>query len=751
MSIGGSVSGISFSGLSSGIDTDSIISKLVRIEQQPVLRLQQQQAQITQRLGLFGQFRNALTALSAATRTLNQTATYNPVKATSSDEEVATVTATSNSSAGIYELAVRQLALSNKLSSNPQANGTDALNKTGTISVGGKDIDIVASDSLTTLAQKINGAGSGVTAGILDGGAGRAYISLSSNASGLKGNVKLEDKSGTILADLGFLGQTVRGPITNGASSYAIGASNLPISDMLDMDGYPSNVVTINSVSISVGASETLDSLAAKLNASGAGVTATVQSETIDGRVSKRLEIVGSAGTPTFGTEGNFWLDLGVTKRSSEVVAGQDALFSIDGIGMTSSSNSITAAIPGSTVTLLKGNVDTPEKTTLSLARDGEATKKAMRDFADAYNAVVDFVDAQTAFNKDTFETGALFGDSTVAQIQGRLSSALFAQVDGITSQYKNLAQVGFSLDDKGKLNLDEAAFDGALSAAPDAVASLMRSLGSASSGDLAYVSSTNKTKVSGSGGFAIMITQAATKGAATASTAQTGPNAGGEELTFQGSLFGDPGYKLVLAAGLTLQQTVDKINSDASLKDRVVASIAGGKLKIDSKRFGGAGDFSVVSNLAAGSDNSGIGVSGESTYVAGLDVAGTINGEEAVGSGQFLSGKAGNSTTDGLQIQYRGSQTGTVGTVTFTRGVASQLFDAIDSWTDSVSGLLTTNDKALNTQFEDLGKNIDDLNIRIAARESMLRAKFQAMESAMQQLQAQSQRLAAMLNNKAA
>ncbi|MEJ5170572.1 MAG: flagellar cap protein FliD N-terminal domain-containing protein, partial [Fimbriimonadales bacterium] len=61
-----SSSGISFSGLGSGIDTESIISRLVELEQVPIRRLQARQAELANRLSLMNQFKGKVVSLSTA-------------------------------------------------------------------------------------------------------------------------------------------------------------------------------------------------------------------------------------------------------------------------------------------------------------------------------------------------------------------------------------------------------------------------------------------------------------------------------------------------------------------------------------------------------------------------------------------------------------------------------------------------------------------------------------------------------------
>ncbi|MBC8063658.1 MAG: hypothetical protein H7Y17_02415, partial [Chlorobia bacterium] len=127
MSVNGSLSGISFSGLSSGIDTAGIIERLMQLEQIPISRLQQRQAQIQTQQTVYAQFRSKLQALSGAAGALNSNTVFNPVTASSSKVEVATITASSDAIAGVYNLAVTKLAQSHKVASSAQADSTSAL------------------------------------------------------------------------------------------------------------------------------------------------------------------------------------------------------------------------------------------------------------------------------------------------------------------------------------------------------------------------------------------------------------------------------------------------------------------------------------------------------------------------------------------------------------------------------------------------------------------------------------------------
>lgn len=753
MSVGGSLSGITFSGLGSGIDTDSIVSRLMQVESIPLTRLKQQQAILQGKVAVFAQFRTTLRSFATAASALNTATAFNPIKAASSDSTVATVTATGSASAGSYALAVSKLAQTHKISSSAQASATDALNLTpGKFSINGHVIDVAASDTLTSIATKINSANAGAIASVINGGTGQAYLTLTASQSGKSAAIALGDVgAGTVLSSLGFVSGSVavREPLTpNGAASVGFSSSSASLQTLMGSSAIGSGTVTIGTGSISIDfATDSLDSIAAKINnpANNTGATATVKSVSVNGTTAYRLEVTG---TNTFGNEGNLLQTLGILQqqRSHEVVAAQDAEYKLDGVSLTSATNDISTVVPGVTFSLLKADATTPPTTTFTLTRDNAQIEKSVQNFVDAYNSVVDFIKSASQFDSTTFDSGPLFGDPVASQIENTVGTALFNNVSGLTGTYKNLSQLGVAFDDKGKLTLDTAVLDTAIAADADGVGKVLRAAGSSTTGELNFVSSTSKTVSAPAAGYAVHITQPATKATLLSRPGLDGSSTLPETLTFSGALFGSSPYQFVIQPGSSLQTVIDQINSDPRLRDLVTATNDAGTLRLSSKKFGTPGNFSVKSDQDANSGNSGIGTDDPGArYTAALDVAGTINGEEATGSGQFLTGKSGNATTDGLQVQYTGNALNAdVGVIHFSKGIAAVVNDMINDYTDTVNGLLTANDQSLQSQIDDLTQGISSLQDRLTQKEADLRARFTAMEEAISRIKSQANQLGA-------
>ncbi len=709
--------------------------------------LQAKQNTLKLRQTAYTTIRSGLSTVARAAGALNSLGAFSTIKATSTDDTVASVTATSSSSPGSFDLSVQHLAKANKVGSAAQLDTTSPLGKAGTVSVNGKAFKIDASDSLVSIAKKVNALGSGVNASVVDGGSGRGYITFSSGTTGAANAVSLADLDGTVMGDLGLKGSgnTVRQTVGTAAVGRTFSSKSDSLQTILGTTGLSASTITIGGTAINVDpTTDTLDTLAGKINAAAiTGVTATVQADTSGGATVYKLQIAGSSAPPAMSETGGILSSLGVirTNPANELVPAQDAEYTLDSVSLKSPTNSITGAITGATLTLKKEST-----ASLSLTQDASTITTSVENLVSSVNSLLSTIKDQSSFDPKTFQSGVLFGDSIAQNAKDSVKSLLFSDSPGVTGSIKNLASVGLGLDTDGNVTMDDSVFQAALAKDPDGVAALFQAVGKGSSNDIKYVSATSTAKASTTSGYAINLTQAATRASLVAGTAQTGPRTGPETITFRGSGFGSSGIAVDFEAGTDLAATIAKINGDGRLKDLVVASNEGGKLRIDSKRYGVAGNFTVASNFGSANNNSGIGIGGEGTSVSGLDVAGTINGEAATGSGQFLTGKAGNAQTDGLQIQVQSTTTGAVGSIVYSRGAASRMLDLLSNFTDTIKGSLSAADTSLQTQIDSLDKDMTTIDDRIASKTTELKNRFAAMETALAALKDQSNTVASML-----
>lgn len=743
-------SGINFGGLASGMDTEGIISKLVSIQKQPIARLQQQQQKYLKQADVIAALKGQISNVAQSANSLLTADAFSAVIPSNSDSSVASLVMSGVGQAGNYTLSVSKLAQAQKISSGAQSSVSSALGQTGQFTINGKLVSVDSTDSLSSVARKINDVSPGATASIINGGTGNAYLTITSSNSGISGKPQLSDLTGSFLSTIGVLGATenIRLPITNGAAGINFSSSSDIVGSSLGVTGLTAQTIKVNGVNVSINLqTDSLQAVADKINSASTGATASVVSVTEGVSTKYRLEITG-ASSPTFVDAGNTLATLGIVQKtaSNELVAAQDASYKVDGVSLTSSTNTIEGVIPGGKITLLKADATTPPTTTLSIKSDTDAVANRIKSFTDSYNSAVKFITDNSQFDGDTYETGPLFGDPVARQFLSTMNSLLMSNIPGLTGNYKNLTDIGIRIDGTGSLSVDSSKLNTAIQTDSEGVRKLFQNFGSSSSSSVVYISGTSSTQPSSPSSYGVNITQVATKTQYVAATAKTSNNTSSETLTFSGNLIGSSSYNLTIDVGSNLQTIIDKINNDTKLKDLLTASNNSGKLQIDSKRFGSNGLFNVVSNQSPLGSNSGVGFN-PGTLTNGLDVAGTINGESAMGVGQFLTGTKTDGKALGLQIQYSGTSTGNAGNITFTRGMSGIVNSALTMFTDIASGITVTTEKALRDQGELIKNQIDTINKRAAASITELRAKFSQMEQQIAKVQQQGARLSQLTN----
>jgi flagellar hook-associated protein 2 len=192
---------IASSGIISGLDVSSLIKASMVYERLPLERLQKQLSTTESKISALGQIKSAIGSLQEAAKALSNSDDLYSYKASLSNPDVATVTASGKAAAGSYSVEVTQLATSHKLTS---AVGIDT-SQGGElkIQVGSgveKSVNVKANASLSDVAKAINDANAGVSATVVNGTAG-AQLVLTGNETGAANQIKITSST---ISDLNF-------------------------------------------------------------------------------------------------------------------------------------------------------------------------------------------------------------------------------------------------------------------------------------------------------------------------------------------------------------------------------------------------------------------------------------------------------------------------------------------------------------------------------------------------------------------
>jgi flagellar hook-associated protein 2 len=355
-------SNISFGGLASGIDTSSIMDKLVELQSRPIATLQKLESGVKTQISALADITSSLSALDTAAKDLAS----NGVLAVRASGTPSSFSAAPGGSAapGSFSLQVTALAKAAKQQSAGVAAGTTFSKQTVSFTVQGKPyaVDLDAGATVEGVAAALRGSGAPISATVLDTGS-QKYLSITSLAT-----------------------------------------------------GYPTDQQP--------AAALTLPGLAT------------------------------SAGTLSF----------------TALQQASNAAFTVDGLPFTRTSNVVSDAISGTTLTLKQQGGPAED---LVLETDSDATKGKLQKFADAYNGVLKLVQRQLAVTKDTDRSATLAGNSAVRALQGRLQQLVSATVPG-TGSVRSLADLGFKTSyTDGSVSIDAAVLGGAIARDPAAVNAL--------------------------------------------------------------------------------------------------------------------------------------------------------------------------------------------------------------------------------------------------------------------------------------
>lgn len=412
----------------------------------------------------------------------------------------------------------------------------------------------------------------------------------------------------------------------------------------------------------------------------------------------------------------------GGTTNLSQTVAAQNASAVIDGIAISKSSNTISDAIEGVTLTLLKEN--TPSATTFSVSRDTAGVQTSVQSFVKAYNDLNKTVTDLSKYDAANKKASLLTGEATIRSLQSQLRGVFNTSLSTAGGGLSTLSEIGIAFQADGTLKLDTARLNTVLNDPTKDLSTLFAAVGKPTDSLVSFVTSGADTK---NGSYAVSVTQLATKGTAVGGAPAGLTIASGSNDTLDLTVDGVTA-SITLAAGTytatelaaEIQSKINGVGALSSAGIGVSVTQSAGVLTITSKQYGSA------SAVLLTGGNAKTDLFGTQAETAGLDAAGTIGGFAATGSGQTLTGTG---DAVGLALMIAGGATGGRGSVNYARGFAYEL--------DKLVGRMLENDSlidgridGINASIKDIVKQRDAMAIRLEIIEKRYRAQFTALDT---------------------
>ncbi|MHB1707246.1 MAG: flagellar filament capping protein FliD, partial [Acidithiobacillus sp.] len=242
-----------------------------------------------------------------------------------------------------------------------------------------------------------------------------------------------------------------------------------------------------------------LNGIAAAINNANAGVNAAVVYDGTGYRLTLTGNNTGSGNAFTVavsgatGSLGTLSYSSGVSGGMSLSQAAQNAAASINGLAISSSTNTLSGAIPGVSLNLLQAS----GAATIQVAASNTAFVGAVQSFTTAFNKTMTTINQLTAWNPSTQQGGPLLGDASVQNLRTQLLNLISGQGAGVIpgSAYASLGSVGLGLASSGTINLNTGTLSTALNSNFSAVAGLFGQVGSTTNANAQYVSASGTTQ----------------------------------------------------------------------------------------------------------------------------------------------------------------------------------------------------------------------------------------------------------------
>ncbi|TDM09415.1 MAG: flagellar hook protein [Ideonella sp. MAG2] len=380
-------------GVGSGLDAESIVTSLMNLERKPINLVQTQIDGLNTKLSSVGKLKSLVAAMRDKAAALTSVSAWGKMAVSTSDATTVSASASANAPAGRYSVTVQALAAAQTATSAQFSSSTTTLSQ----------------GSLTIELGSYQGSGNPATG--------------------------FTPKAGT-------------------------------------------SAVTIN-----IGDGETsLSTIRDKINAAGAGVTASIVNDANGARLSLRSTNSGEQnGFRITATETNddnnaatglSALGVDATSASSPMTLNQrsaNAQATINGIVVNSTTNTFSEVADGLTMTVSKVSATAVELVT---SQDTASIKTGIDDFVKAYNEMANYLREQTKYDEVKKEGATLQGDRAAADLQWQLRSVL-NQPGSTSSEWSALSQIGIVMKKDGTLETKSSELTAAL-AKPDELRKLL-------------------------------------------------------------------------------------------------------------------------------------------------------------------------------------------------------------------------------------------------------------------------------------
>jgi len=496
--------------------------------------------------------------------------------------------------------------------------------------VGPTSLAITSTTTVGDLLTAIQNAFGDVTATVNSNG----QIQVNDNATGasqLSVNVGTSIGASTGTLSFGSF-QTNSTPITASTNITSIyGYDNYTSGDEIAISGTNHAGQAVTATDFSITPTSTVGDLLTAIQNAFSNVTATVNSsgqiQVIDNasgtsKLSVNLQAslqASNAGQLNFGSFGQ-----PATINQYVLQQGTNAAFTVDGMSMTSPTNTDTNAIAGVTLNLLGADPNTA--LTVNVSHDAQAIEANITTWINAYNTVISYVNTQNTYTASSNTTGGpLFGDITMDTIKSELQSTIMNQVGTGSMDY--LANVGITTGSNGQLSLDTSTFGQALTSNFSGVVNLLSDSGVCSNSQFQYVYSNSNTQ---------------------------------------------------------------------------------------------SGTYNIDISQLPGTDQ---------------NIAGTIDGLAATGSGNVLALDNTASGANGLAVSFTGTSLPASATITVNRGIASLMNDLVSGFTNSSNGTVASQQTGLKNTITGLNNQVSNMQSNINQQMTTLQTEFENMDVAVAQM----------------